>query len=117
MKFNVCLVEFPSYRALDTVDQGVGLKEGGWGVSCRMGRWVVWGKEEGVGNATGNIGHVEDWNEAGHTAAFQPHVSGRHEKPRGLFVLLGGFFVYAWSPSLIRGLCPSVHKEHKNGIR
>ena len=84
VKFNVCLVEFPSYRALDTVDQGVGLKEGGWGVSCRMGRWVVWGKEEGVRNATGRIWTSEDWNDAGHTAALHaPLERATRRGPRG----------------------------------
>ena len=62
-------------NACSSVDQGVGLREGGWGVSFRRGRWVEGGKEEGVGNAIGNIGHVEDWSDAGHTAAFQPSVT------------------------------------------
>ena len=62
-------------NACSSVDQGVGLRECGWGVSFRRGRWVEGGKEEGVGNAIGNIGHVEDWSDAGHTAAFQPSVT------------------------------------------
>jgi len=70
-------------------------------VGCR-------GKEEGVGNAIGNIGHVEDWNDAGHTAAFQPHVSGRHEEAPGpLRVALGVLCVCLVA---VLGLCPSVHK-------
>jgi len=95
-------------NACSSVDQGVGLKGGGWGVSFRRGRWVVGVKEEGVGNATGNIGHVEDWNDAGHTAAFQPHVSGRHEEAPGpLRVALGVLCVCLVA---VLGLCPSVHK-------
>ena len=62
-------------NACSSVDQGVGLREGSWGVTFRTGEVGCWGNAEGVGNAICNIGHVEDWSDAGHTAAFQPSVT------------------------------------------